>query len=154
MSEKKSVVKNYIYNVIYSLLSVVMPLITIPYASRVLQPEGIGQVSYAQNIASYFVLFASLGIPNYGIREIAKAGIDMEDRSKTFREIFRINAIATSISTIAYILCIILIPFFYERKELLLICGISLVLNFFNIDWFYRGIERSEEHTSELQSQR
>lgn len=142
MSEKKSVVKNYIYNVIYSLLSVVMPLITIPYASRVLQPEGIGQVSYAQNIASYFVLFASLGIPNYGIREIAKAGIDMEDRSKTFREIFRINAIATSISTIAYILCIILIPFFYERKELLLICGISLVLNFFNIDWFYRGIEQ------------
>ena len=55
MGEKESVIKNYIYNVIYSLLSVVMPLITIPYASRVLQPEGIGQVSYAQNIASYFV---------------------------------------------------------------------------------------------------
>lgn len=67
-----SIAKNGVFNVIYNVANILFPLIISMYVSRILMPDGIGQVSYAQNIASYFVTFASLGIPTLGIREIAK----------------------------------------------------------------------------------
>lgn len=138
---KKSLLTNYFFNATYSLLSVIIPIITIPYVSRILLANGIGQVSYAQNIVSYFVLVASLGIPSYGIREIAKKAADVEQRSNVFWEIFSINLISTAVATITYYLSIGLFACFQERKTLLAVVGISLVLNTFNIDWFYKGIE-------------
>lgn len=139
--KKKSLFKNYLFNAAYSLLNIIMPIITIPYVSRILNAEGIGQVAYAQNIVSYFVLVASLGIPNYGIREIARCRDDERLRSRTFCEIFIINIIATIIASIMYYTCILSIPYFEKNRSLFLIVGIALILNIFNIDWFYKGIE-------------
>ena len=78
--KKKSIFINYLFNAAHSMLSIIIPLITIPYVSRILLPEGMGQISYVQNIASYFIFFASLGIPNYGIREIAKNKDNIEEK--------------------------------------------------------------------------
>lgn len=138
---KKSLLKNYFFNATYSLLSVIIPIITIPYISRILLANGVGQVSYAQNIVSYFVLVASLGIPSYGIREVAKKAADIEQRSNVFWEIFSINLLSTAVATITYYVSIGLFACFQERKTLLAVVGISLILNAFNIDWFYKGIE-------------
>lgn len=125
----------------YSLLGVLIPVITIPYVSRVLLSEGVGQVSYAQNIVSYFVLFASLGIPNYGIREIAKNNKTIEERSKVFYEIFSINLIATFFASISYYIVVYSFSYFWDKQLIYCIVGITLILNAFNIDWFYKGIE-------------
>ena len=62
---KKSIIKNYIYNAGYQLLLLVVPLVTTPYISRVLGPEGIGVYSYTTSIASYFVIFAVLGTATF-----------------------------------------------------------------------------------------
>ena len=69
--EKKSITKNYTYNVIYQILVMVIPLITTPYVSRVLGAEPIGIYSYTLSIATYFILFGTLGVGMYGQREIA-----------------------------------------------------------------------------------
>lgn len=71
MKSKQSVTKNYIYNLLYQILVLIVPLITTPYISRVLGAENIGIYSYTISIATYFVLFGSLGIALYGQREIA-----------------------------------------------------------------------------------
>ena len=68
---KKSISKNYIYNLSYQLLTLVTPFITTPYISRVLGPDGVGTYSYTTSIVAYFILLASLGIANYAQREIA-----------------------------------------------------------------------------------
>jgi len=68
---KKSLMKNYFYNLSYQILVVLTPFITIPYLARVLGPESIGLASFSSSIVSYFSLFASLGIGLYGQREIA-----------------------------------------------------------------------------------
>lgn len=138
---KKTIFKNYIFNLTYSLLNIIIPIITIPYISRILLAEGVGQVSYAQNIVSYFVVIASLGIPNYAIREIAKKAENISDRSKIFWEIFLINLASTIIATVSYLLIIMNFSYFSNNRSLYYIVGISLVLNAFNIDWFYKGIE-------------
>ena len=68
---KKSITKNYIYNLTYQILVLILPLITTPYISRVLGAENIGIYSYTLSISAYFILFGSLGVALYGQREIA-----------------------------------------------------------------------------------
>lgn len=59
---KKSITKNYIYNLSYEILALILPLITTPYISRILGAENIGIYSYTTSITTYFILFGSLGI--------------------------------------------------------------------------------------------
>ena len=84
----KSIKKNYIYNLMYQVLAIVVPLITTPYLSRVLGAERIGIYSFTLSITTYFVLFGSLGVAMYGQREIAFVQNDKEKRSKIFFEVF------------------------------------------------------------------
>ena len=63
-----SLKKNFIYDVLNNVTGLLFPLITFPYVSRILNPQGIGEVAFAQSIIAYFVMFAALGIPNYALR--------------------------------------------------------------------------------------
>ena len=57
--KQKSISFNLIVNGIKTLMSVLFPLITFPYASRILGASGIGKVNYASSIISYFSLISS-----------------------------------------------------------------------------------------------
>ena len=98
----KSIVRNSFFNMIYKGINVLFPLITVSYVSRILGAAGIGEVSSAQNIVTYFIMFASLGIPTYGIKAIAKLRNDSNKRNKVFSELFILNLISTVLSAIIY----------------------------------------------------
>ena len=85
---KKSITKNYIYNLIYQVLILLLPLVTTPYVSRVLGSENIGIYSYTTSLSAYFILFGSLGIALYGQREIAYKQSDRKEYSKIFWEVY------------------------------------------------------------------
>ena len=65
------IVKNYLYNLSYQILILIVPLITTPYVSRTLGAKGIGTFSYTNSIVQYFILFGCIGLNLYGQREIA-----------------------------------------------------------------------------------
>ena len=67
----KSIKKNYIFSLINKLFAVLVPILVTPHLARVLEPDGNGAISFIASIASYFVLFANLGIETYGQRVIA-----------------------------------------------------------------------------------
>ena len=90
----KSLIRNSIYNALYKGFTTLFPLITSIYLSRVLLPESIGRVTYAQTIVSYFTMIASLGIPNYGVKAIAQQLDNKLNRSSVFSELFTINAVS------------------------------------------------------------
>mgnify|MGYP004503994221 FL=1 len=139
---KKSIAKNYIYNLIYQMLTIVLPLITTPYLSRVLGAESIGIYGYTISIVTYFILFGTLGVSMYGQREIAYKADDKKARSKTFWEIISIRTISLSISIILFYLI-------YGRTgEYALyyrILIIQLVANLFDISWLFQGIEEFDK---------
>lgn len=141
MTKKKSLVVNSIYSVIYKLLNVMFPLITATYAARTLLADGVGKVSYAQNIAQYFVIIAALGIPNYGTREIGKNQNNQDKTNEAFSELFIINTCSTLICVIAYYTLILNLDFFSENRILFMTVGLSIVMNLLNVDWFYQGKE-------------
>lgn len=131
---------NAFYNMLYRALSVLFPLVTAGYASRVLLADGIGKVSYAQSIVAYFLMFASMGIPNYGIREIAK-NQNKDYVNRTFTEILLINTISTLFVSIIFYSLIFYTNLFDYELNLYVIIGLMLILNLFNVDWFFQGKE-------------
>ena len=84
MGEKRSFAKNYLFNLVYQIMAIALPLITTPYLSRVLGADSIGKYSFAQSIVSYFALFAALGTTMYGQRLIAGASNDPKERTRLF----------------------------------------------------------------------
>lgn len=132
----KSLKRNSLYNTFYRCINVIYPLITATYTARVLHPAGVGAVAYAQNIAQYFVLLAPMGIPNYGIRQIATS----KKLNKTFSELFLINTLSTTLCALAYYLFVWGNSGFLD-KRLYFITGITILLNYLNVDWFYQGKE-------------
>ena len=93
--KEKSVFKNVLYNIIRVSLSVIFPLITFPYVSRVLTAENLGKVNYALSIENYFSLIAMLGINTYAVREGARKRSNKEDFNTFANEIFTVNVITT-----------------------------------------------------------
>lgn len=86
-----SLTNNLFYNICYQLLSLIVPLVTAPYISRVLGADGLGEYSYTYSIAHYFVLFIMLGVLNYGNREIARVKELPSKIEDKFSEIFSVQ---------------------------------------------------------------
>ena len=101
---KKSIKKNYIYNVLYQILTIMIPLITTPYISRILEADGVGTVSYIRSVETYFGLVAALGISKFGQREISYVQDDKEKRTEIFWNVCVLQLITSSIAIIAYII--------------------------------------------------
>jgi O-antigen/teichoic acid export membrane protein len=95
--------KNFLYNSAYQILLIIAPLITTPYLSRVIGADGNGVFTYTQSIANYFVMFATLGMSNYGVRLIAECGDDREKRSRQFSSALVLCLIICAIVTACYI---------------------------------------------------
>jgi len=136
---KKSVRKNYILNVSYQVFSLLTPLITTPYISRVLGVSQIGDYSYASSIVSYFILIATLGTTIYGQREISYYQNEKEERSISFWSIEIISLISSLISLILYIA---LIGVFSKGQHILfLILALNIINVALDISWLYQGME-------------
>lgn len=134
----KSIAKNFMYNLLLQIVTLFMPLITVPYVSRILGKEGIGVYSYTISIAQYFIILGSLGIAMYGNRQIAYVRDDKEKMSKTFWSITFFNVATTSIALLFYIL---IFGFDKEYGNIYLIQGINIIAAMIDISWLYMGLE-------------
>ena len=137
----KSVKLNFILNTTRIFLGVFFILVTTPYITRVLGAENLGKVDYVNSIIQYFILFTALGIPNYGIREIAKTRDNIFDRTKTVIELGIILIITTIIGYIVLFFLLNNINGFKELKTLILIMSTWILFNNIGFEWFYQGIE-------------
>lgn len=137
---KPNLKKNFIYNFISQILTLVIPLITTPYLSRILGEEGNGQISYSLSIVTVFILFASLGFTTYGQREIAKVRDDKEATSKVFWEITILKAITTIISS-GFFFALLYTTGFKKCNNLILIFSIELLSTIFDVTFFFQGEE-------------
>lgn len=132
------IIKNYIYNVLYQLLAVVLPFITIPYVSRVLGAENVGINSLTNANAQYFVLIATMGISVYATREIAYVKNDPNAKSALFFEIMEIKLI---LFVLSYGLFLIFLFLVHQYKQIYIIQSISIVSAFFDVSWFFMGLQ-------------
>jgi len=137
----QSIKKNAFYNVLLNIASVIFPLITAPYVSRVLEPDGVGLFIFSNTYAGYFALVAMLGIPTYGVREVSKLRENKEALSELISQLMSIAAFTTFFVTAVYLLTIALIGQLTENYIIFLLAGFAIYLAPFKINWYYQGIE-------------
>ena len=134
-----SVRRNYLYNIAYQVLTLILPLITTPYVSRVLGTDGVGTFSYTFSVAYYFVLFAMFGVNNYGNRSVAMARDDKAELSRTFWGIWTVQAVMCLLCTGIYLVYAL----FVADDQLLAIVWVPYVLTgALDINWFFFGLEK------------
>lgn len=137
----KSIKKNLFYNILLNVSAVIFPLITAPYVARVLQPDNIGLFNFANTYAGYFALVAALGIPTYGVREVAKCRDDKKALGDLLSELFSINVYTTIIVSIIYIITLLVIGQLRLHVVFFLIAGFVIYASPFSIEWYYQGLE-------------
>lgn len=138
MQNNPSIKKNYILNLAYQVLAVCVPIITTPYVSRILMADGIGAYSYTLSIATYFSMFAALGISTYGQLEISKHRDSCQQRSKLFFEIIAARLFMAALMLIIYAL---LSKPLGTYQILYRIMAIYIVADTIDISWFFQGLE-------------
>lgn len=130
-----SIVKNALLNIAKTLLSIIFPLITFPYVSRILQVDNLGKVNYAASIISYYTLFAGLGIATYAVREGARVRSSRAKLEKFVSQVFTINVIATAIVYIIFAASLLCIAEFRAYSLLLIIESFSILFTTVGVDW-------------------
>ncbi len=133
--------KNAVLMVMKTLLSLIVPLVTFPYISRVLQVDSIGQYNFASSIVNYFLLLSGLGISTYAIREGTKLRENRKGISAFACEMYLLNWISTGFS---YILLLFTIFFISKLKSyiiLILILSIQILFTTFGRVWIYNVFE-------------
>lgn len=138
------IVHNFIFNLVYQLLLIILPLITVPYISRVLGPQNVGIFGYTNSIVQYFILLASLSCNLYGSRQIAYVRDNKEKLNKTFWEIVILKSLVSMIVIVLYFLFVnLVIPSQYKLYSMIQIICIFTVL--IDISWFFYWNGRFKE---------
>lgn len=135
---QKSIKKNYIYNIIYKMASLVTPLVITPYVSRVLGAEGIGTYSYVFAVSTYFTLFAAMGTASYGQRQISYYQDNPKQRTLEFWN--------TELLSCGSVICVFIIYILFtvnqgKYQSLYWILTMELFTVAFDISWFFQGLE-------------
>lgn len=133
----KKIATNFLYQAMYQVTLIVLPIVTIPIISHALGADGLGLWNYVSSIVSYFTLVAGLGLANYGVREIAIVKKSKELLSKKFFELQIFNAFFSLGTFIVYLIMILFLP----NKDLYLAQSFVVLGALFDISWFFAGIE-------------
>ena len=129
------VIKNYLYNLSYQILTIILPIITVPYVTRIFTSEDLGNYVFYNSIANYFCLFAMLGVMVYGTKQIAAT----KDVNSTFWNIYAIQLITSILAIVVYVIAVFSIPQMAGVTQLIL--AIALFTKMIDISWLFSGKE-------------
>ena len=143
MAEKpKSLKWNFFMNAVLTASSLLFPLVSFPYVSRVLGPEGMGKVSFASSLVSYFAIFAQLGIPTYGIRVCAALRDRKTELTRTVQELTLLNLIMSAAAYGALFALVWAVPKLRAERELYFIMSLTILFNAIGMEWLYKALEQ------------
>lgn len=138
---RKSIKKNALFAIIKNFANIAFPIITFPYISRILNPDGIGKINFANSYIEYFIMLAGLGLGSYAGREVAKIRDDKTALNKMAREIILINMISTTISYILLFTIAFTVPKFHSYILIIAICSSKVLFETLGLDWLYTAEE-------------
>ncbi len=132
---------NAFYSVAYQVIRLIFPIVTYPYVSRIIGPEGIGKVSYAQTLANYVSVVALLGLPMYASREISRSRAKEGALNKAYSELITLSFLLSLAGFVVYASLPALFPAVTAGRTLHWLFALAVATNFAKLDWFFQGIE-------------
>jgi len=148
MEKSNSLKKNIIYNLVYTSTNILFPMITFPYLSRTLGPEGYGIINFSLSIIGYFIVFSQFGIYIYGTRQISKKKNKGKQGLKSvFSNLFITNIFLSFCSFLLLFIYIYFDSSISDYKLILYILGMQVLFQFLKVDWFFKGMEEFDKIT-------
>lgn len=136
-----SIKTNIILNGLNTITGIVFPVVTFPYAARVLLPEGIGTINFLNSIILYIISLSTLGIPMYAVKEVAKYRDNKVARDRFTIEILLLSISLCLCAYVAVFLLAAFIPQIHQDQLLFYILSLSILFTSIGAEWFYQGIE-------------
>ena len=133
--------QNYLFNLLLTGFNIIFPVISFPYAAKILGPVGIGKVQFILSFSQYFALIAALGIPIYGVRIISQSAHNTKLLYKNLGELLYIHIICSIAITVLYLIVVTSFSFFGHDKSLYFLSGMIILMGFTSVDWYFTGIE-------------
>jgi O-antigen/teichoic acid export membrane protein len=137
-----SIKKNFVYNSLLSVSRILFPLISFPYSSRILGPDGTGKANFIDSYTQYFCLVAALGVPLYGVREVAKLKNRPAELGQLTSELLTLNFISSLFLCVVFYAVAFLTHKFSLYSTLYILGSMVLLLNSFFAEWFFQGMEQ------------
>lgn len=134
-------IKNYILSVINTVIGLLFPIITFPYVSRILGPDKLGIINFAQSYGYYFIHFASFGINSYAIKEVSKVRHNKETVHKISNEIYNLNFFFSVLSVIAYFMGVVFVPRLRANFIVLALYSVVIFTNFLTLEWLLQSYD-------------
>ncbi|MBV7389863.1 MULTISPECIES: oligosaccharide flippase family protein [Enterococcus] len=135
----KKTIKDIMYNAVYQVFLIILPLLTTPILSRRIGSEGLGIYGYVFSIAQFLITVIAIGMSPFRIRNIAKVKNDREKLTSQFWNLYAMQFLIGLISILFYVAVIWIFQVKYASLyliQLLFIIGVTL-----DISWFFQGIE-------------
>lgn len=134
-------INNYIFVSVNTVASLILPIISFPYVSRVLGVESIGLVSFVTSYGYYFMHFASFGINSYAIREVSRLRDNFERLNIVTKEIYSLNVLFSFLSGFFYLTGVFVVPKFREHWFLFFIYSLTVFTNFLVLEWLFQAFD-------------
>ncbi len=132
--------KNTLYNMAYRLFSMLLPLVTAPYLSRTVGPEGVGLYGYAWAISYVFVLVGLLGLENYGPRAIAQVRDEKPALDRTFSAIWKMQLLVAGLTLLGWCGYVAFVA--GAEKQIAFHLTLMSVSCLVNVDWCLMGLDQ------------
>lgn len=145
-SSAKSLIINFIYSSSYQILRIVLPLVTLPYVSRVMGADSLGVYSYTSSVATYFAMLAFLGFENYGNRLIASKRQSQDELNYSFTSAYLFQLFSSALALLLYV--IYLLVFCKSNKEVAFFQIFYVLAEVVNVSWLYYGLEKIKKITT------
>lgn len=138
------VTKNTIMLYIMNIAQLILPLVTLPYLTRVLTVDNYGVVNYVKSIMTYMQIIIEFGFILSATKDIVKAGNDKKIIGEITGNVILGKILLSLLSLIVLIIFTIFVPILKNNVAFTMLSFIPIFLSTFLIDFFFRGIEKME----------
>lgn len=126
-------------------VSYLLPLITLPYVTRVLGVEAWGTLSLVQVVLGYFSMFTNWGFSWSGTRKVAGVRNDHYKLSEVFMSIWVAQWVLAVVAALVLATLIVTIPFFHANWLYYTFGLVGIFTTLLFPVWFLTGLERMKE---------
>ncbi|MCI8402400.1 MAG: oligosaccharide flippase family protein [Lachnospiraceae bacterium] len=135
----KKIINNFVFQSLFQLVAILVPVITTPHLCRTIGAAGIGDYSYTYTVGTYFAMFCLLGMNTYGNRECAYVRDDKKKLSRVFWEVYGVQLLTSTLAVLAFLIFVV---FFAKRcQDFLWLQTIYIIGCALDVTWLFYGLE-------------
>lgn len=137
----RSVKTNAILNIVKEIMAILFPMITFPYATRVLGVDNYGKYIFSSSIVNYISYIASAGILRYAVRECASIRDNKKRCEEFVNEIYTINIITTIFAFFILGIVVLLWENLHSYAPIIFTLSLTVLFTTIGVEWINSAFE-------------